>query len=750
MRINDHGDFCLLNIESADEKQHLFETIGEQTKPVVLTLPAEPGQSRSRLFQRPEDFSDLKHVRRQTGVSVIFLTAGSERLVQLAARYGFPAYPSIDAFADFLAHGRRPTGEESQTGSHSSPHRRLKTGPLLSSSALAMQNSVRRHPIPTGPLQVPSTATPAWPEAADLTVGKSAVITAPLNEPEEIIFWPDSENATLPLANGQGTPSQEQVSRHYTPIPPTRESSDELVPEIPARRSALLPHEQYTRHPNWESGEHASNYAATSLQEHPQPARYDYAPQAFPEHTTPVRPPSSPDLPVQPRRSRATRSSPDLPTPPAPMPPSARKRRSLVPMLILLSILILGGAGLGSLAVFSHPTSTPTHAAPPVVTSQSVGSISFVSSEQVSDTSSQGIDDQVQLTFHNLSTPALGKSYYAWLLGDADQAESQSILLGKLTVVNGNVNMFYPGDSQHTNLLQIGSRFLITEEDSTTTPLLPSPDLSTWRYYGALPAIPDLRDKHHFAFIDHLRHLLADEPILDEIELPGGLNNWFTRNTEKLVEWTGSARDQWQEAPTHSAATVRNIGMSVLSYLDGMSFMPLDLPPASQNIPLQSDTHLAGLGLLNIRGINQNPPSYIDQIVYHLNGLLNAPGSPAAVRSTAAALLPSMSSVNTWLQNLRTDDKQLLAMSDAQLSQPAAFSLLDDMVLQASNAYTGSIDPSTGQFKQGVAWIHQQLQSIAAIIVSKYVPSSSIPTFAPSTHITPLFTPALLATRRQQ
>jgi len=77
MKLNEDGDFCLLYIEPADEKQTLFETIGMQTKPVVLMLPLAPGQFRSRLFQRPEDFSDLKYIKRQAGVPVIFLTSSS-------------------------------------------------------------------------------------------------------------------------------------------------------------------------------------------------------------------------------------------------------------------------------------------------------------------------------------------------------------------------------------------------------------------------------------------------------------------------------------------------------------------------------------------------------------------------------------------------------------------------------------------------------------------------------------------------
>lgn len=697
MKLNESGDFCLLYVEPKDERQSLFETIGSQSKPVVLMLLLEPGQSRPRLFQRPEDFSDLKHVRRQTGVSVVFLTSGSEHLAQLAARYGFPAYSSIDAFANFLAHGRRSTGEEGDVRAQ----RRARTGPLPHPPSQTARRARPTGVLPTSPWPAPAAL------AVEEVVANRSATTAPLNEQGELAVWPAPEHVHAPSASGRATP---RASGQYTPAPPAREALHEPAfyqSEIPPRRSALLPREQYTRHQGWESEAYVPDYAT--------------APHTHSEHPRPVRPRSSPELPAHPPYATAPRSAADMP------PPSVRKRRGLMPVLILLSILILGGAGLGSFIVISR-------AAPvaPVV-ARPVGSIIFMSSEQLNETTSQGIDDQVQITLHNLSAPASGKSYYAWMLGDADLAESQSILLGKLTVVNGSVNMFYPGDAQHTNLLQIGSRFLITEEDSAVTPLLPSPEISTWRYYGALPAIPDPSDKHHYAFINHLRHLLADEPILDEIELPGGLNNWFTRNTQKLVEWTTSARDQWQGSSTHSVASVRDVGMNVLSYLDGMSFMPLDTPSASQRTQVELDTHLAGLGLVNVNGPNQNPASYIDQILYHLNGLLHAPGSPTSVRATAAALLPAMSSVQTWLQKLRSDDRQLLAMSDAQLGQAAASALLNDMVVQASDAYTGNADPATGQVEHGVAWIHQQLQSMATISISTYVGGGTVPELGPST-----------------
>jgi hypothetical protein len=72
------------------------------------------------------------------------------------------------------------------------------------------------------------------------------------------------------------------------------------------------------------------------------------------------------------------------------------------------------------------------------------------------------------------------------------------------------------------------------------------------------------------------------------------------------------------------------------------------------------------------------------------------------------------------------------------LGQSAALSLLNDMVVQASNAYSGNADPATNQPQPGVVWIHQQLQSIATINVSTYVTGQT-----PAPGVTPSSKPGL-------
>ena len=559
MKCNDAGDFCMLYVEPADEKAAMLEFISGQKKPIVIMLPL---QSRSKVFQHPDDFGDLKYAKRQLDVSIIFVIPGNEHLRQLASRNGFPAYVSIDALADALSQGH---------------------------VALSRQRTLARKTMPLSP------------------------------------------------------PGYDFSSRKTVPLAPTT----------------------------------------------PPPVE-----QGAPEAASPSQ-----------------------------FPPVTGKRRShLLAMLIILSLLVMGATGVLSYLWFFR--TLPLAAVP---AGQLVGRISFLSSEQLSENSDQGIDDEVQIDLHSLSTPAPGKSYYAWLLDDKNQGDAKAVLLGKLPVDHGNAYLLYPGDQQHTNLLAFTSRFLITEEDATVTPITPSPDYSTWRCYGEVPQAPDSLDSHHYSFLDHLRHLLAADPMLNDMELPGGLNNWLYRNTGKLLEWTGSARDRWEESK--NLAFVRLQTIRALTYLDGMSFVMQDMP---SNAPPPAASRLASVGLIDVNGANQNPASYLDHIVYHLSGLLEAPGSTAGVRKSAAQIVAALNNVQAWLEKLRAGAKQIVAMTDTRLGQPGALALLNDMVDQANHAFAGDIDPITGEMREGVTWIHEHLQSLATLDVTRYIASSSPPEIVPN------------------
>jgi len=575
MKRGDSGDFCMLYIEPEDDKSAVFALVGEQKKPVVILLSMPPGaQAKIRVFQRPEDFSDLKHLRRQRGLTVIFVITGNEYLRQLALRNGFPAYTSIDVLSDALEEGY-------------------------------------------------------------LSLNRQRIITK-----------------SLPTA-----------------APASQASSTQPTWNISAKK------------------------------------------------TVPLAPPSP--------RPDNTHTATPAPLP-ASQPPARRRRRGsrfALIMLILLSLIILGGAGY---FLFYARASSPANAAvtPPKI----MGQVNFLSSEQVSETSNQGLNDEIQLDLHGIQSPAPGNSYYAWLLSDENQGDTTVISLGKLTLNQGSAHLLYTGDQQHTNLLAIVSRFLVTEESSTTTPIAPSPDYATWRFYGEVPQTPTPQDANHYSYLDHLRHLLASDPLLNELELPGGLCNWFYRNTDKLLEWTESARDQWDAVRDTGFALRQTI--RTLAYLDGLSFITQDLPPGT-SIP--TIPNLASVGLINVHGANQTPPGYIAHILLHLNGLINAPGSTLTIRQQAAQIIDAMSNVQQWLQKLHDDARQFVSMTNAQLLQPAAFALLNDMVQQANYAYSGQIDPVTGVMHEGVNWIHAQAQSLATLNVYQYVQSVQIPEVVPNT-----------------
>lgn len=402
------------------------------------------------------------------------------------------------------------------------------------------------------------------------------------------------------------------------------------------------------------------------------------------------------------------------PLAPAPRAP----RNNFAKFVAIVAIIALSVAGLSYFLVFYHqwPTSTTTAGTMPSI----VGDVSYASSNQISENSSQGISDQVTIDLQQLNSPASGKAYYAWLLGDKSQSEAHTILLGRLNVSNGKAHLFYGGDPQHSNLLLRTSRFLVTEESASVTPISPTPDYNAWRYYGEVSQAPinEPDNTNHFSYLDHLRHLLASDPTLEKLNLPGGLNTWFYRNTAKLVEWTTSMRDPWEA--NKDINYVRRGTARTLAYLDGASFVGLDLPPGT---PALVDGRLAQIGLIQVNGPDQEPPCYLSHVMKHLNGLLQAPDAPTSLRQNATDIVNALSNVNRWLNQVRSDGKKIMQMNDNQLRQPSTLSLINDMIVNANNAYIGQTDANTGQTLHGANWIHDHMQSISTFQVSPYHPS---------------------------
>src|SRR5436305_2831457 len=156
-------------------------------------------------------------------------------------------------------------------------------------------------------------------------------------------------------------------------------------------------------------------------------------------------------------------------------------------------------------------------------------------------------------------------------------------LLGPLTLEAGKAQLRYK-DPQKANLISVYSRFLITEDKA---PVPPSTDTSTWRYYDAFPEIPDLSTNMGQArgktALVHLRNLLSDGLYIKQhYGIRGGLDIQLVRNTQKVLEWAGSARDAWASQDTQF---IRRQLIRILAYLDGTIAGSDGVPLVYRDVP---------------------------------------------------------------------------------------------------------------------------------------------------------------------
>jgi len=384
--------------------------------------------------------------------------------------------------------------------------------------------------------------------------------------------------------------------------------------------------------------------------------------------------------------------------------PGGRRRGVLLAMIALI-VLVLLGSGIGAFYWFTPST-------PVVTTKQVVGNVLFLSSGQGNEQSSQGINDELQIDLQHLSRPAPGKALYAWLLSDKKVTEPTSILLTTLTVTNGEVHVHYAGDAQHTNLLEYYSRFLISEENASAPPIAPSLDQRTWRYYAELPQTVNPAD--NFSLLDHLRHLLAKDPTLESLNLPGGLDIWLVRNTQQVMTAAGNAKSCWQ---SHDTMCIRNNLIRILDYLDGRVYVQRDVSPGTPNL---IDSRIAPVALLEFDPQNQIPPGYLYHINKHLRGVIQAPGATSNQHQLATQIAIALNDVTNWLEQVRQDAKQLIATPAAQWLSQASFALLNHLETQAGYAYNGQLNPNTNQTQEGVLQIHHEIQRLATFDVTQY------------------------------
>jgi eukaryotic-like serine/threonine-protein kinase len=420
----------------------------------------------------------------------------------------------------------------------------------------------------------------------------------------------------------------------------------------------------------------------------------------------------------------------------APQPPSAKKtrRNTLLMILLPLFIVILLVGALGSYVILNKHTT-------PVVTSSIVGHAYYVSSGQVASGTAKGIADRMQITLQNIPDPHPGKSYYVWLLPDINPNAVKDLtgprpikppllLTNNLPVHNKQVNFTYGGDSHNNNLISTTSRILITEEDANQTPAAPSADRSTWRYYGEIPQGQIPGDGPGFSALIHIRHLFYNETNIDVLGLPGGLDNWMLKNTEKVFEWSISARDYWSGAattPTQLNQMWQQF-IRILDYLDGTTNVHVDMPTGT---PVLVNRTMGRVALLTVdpqhqipSDYNIDPPGYLDHVELHVGQIAKATDiSPAMLQSTAR-ILDDVNRADAWLKQVHEDARTLFLAGRNlnQLKQPAMGEMLDQMVTYATYAYIGKLDPITNTVQGGVIQAHYEIQQLATLNITRDLP----------------------------
>jgi serine/threonine protein kinase len=470
----------------------------------------------------------------------------------------------------------------------------------------------------------------------------------------------------------------------------------------------------------------------TPAQSNPQRATPTGGPAYTPSNTpslTPVvlhsgQPPTQPPPGPQP--------FPPYPTPPA---QGGRWKGIYIALTALLVVIVLAAAIGGAYVYLPHLFTPP---GPTTV----VGKAFYTSSGQLNPNTAQGIADQMQIDMQNVPDPQSGKSYYVWLLPDR-HPDTQPDLTGprpikppilltnSLPVHNGTVHFPFPGDAQHNNLLSTTSRILITEEAAGQTPSAPSTDRNTWRYYGEIPQA-DIPGTPGFSALTHIRHLFYNETNIQVLGLPGGLDIWLFRNTEKLVEWSVSARDDWHGANTSPTdiSLMSQQFIRILDYLDGALNVHVDMPIYT---PLLADPIASKVSLLTVEpnlqvaaNLDKDPPGYVDHIELHVGQVGKAIDITPETRQRTARIIDAINRAKGWLQNVRKDAVQLFQMQDnpTQLMQPGAGSLLEDMTTQATYAYIGQLDPTTDQVRTSVIQAHYEIQQLATITITSNIPQN--------------------------
>lgn len=455
----------------------------------------------------------------------------------------------------------------------------------------------------------------------------------------------------------------------------------------------------------WLDSMHSPTYlSGFPLPSASQPTEQVSAPGLAPASVTSLTPRSFPSSPVSystvqqtpnfypsapPEPSAPIIADPNIPRPP--QKPQNNKRMRFYTLVVLPLLVILIGVGVAGYMIANNTLAGPA----PII-----GHAFFASSGQLNLNTNEGIADQIRVSVDGLPEPPSGKMYYFWLLADPDNTSQHLPVQIGTSNVGKHVDLTYDKNTRHENLLASYSRLLVTLEDSASQATSPTPDTASWRYYAAFTP----KKEGQFSQLDHLRHLLSKDPKLQQLPTPlnGGLDIWLFRNTLKVLEAAGSARDGLASGDVGLAQ--RQL-VRILDYLDGSQYVQTEkLPPGMPYLLIPAD--VAQVAILEIDEQNQSPPGYLKHINNHLNELSQLQSATPAQKKLAIQINTAINNVQGWMVQIHLDTEQLLQMTTDQLRQPAAQAKLNEIFTLANYAFTGKLDPNTDQVREGISQIH--------------------------------------------
>jgi hypothetical protein len=101
-------------------------------------------------------------------------------------------------------------------------------------------------------------------------------------------------------------------------------------------------------------------------------------------------------------------------------------------------------------------------------------------------------------------------------------------------------------------------------------------------------------------------------------------------------------------------------------------------------------------------------------------GAILSPQTTPDQRKLAVQINARLDEEKGLFEQIQHDAKQVERLSATQVLGTQALTILNDLATQAQNAYSGQLDPSSGQSEGGALWIYGNLQRLAAFDVRPY------------------------------